>query len=266
MHARECEGEEDLGDEVPVAGRVERVGGDAAKPERLLQQDAVDWKARARERARAERQLGHAAPGVGEPLPVAHQGPGVRQQDVRPADGLRALSVRVTREDVVDPIAGAREQGASQGREVRVHLVDRVQGPKPEIGRDLVVARPPGVELPRDRPHLLVQQALDQRVDVFIGRAHGGAVRQPLRHAVQAFEQVRFLDGGEDADAAERVDPGLARRDVLRPQAVVHRQAAIQGIERFARPEGEPPAPHLVRRGFGRLVRGRGRGRGRGHG
>ena len=111
------------------------------------------------------------------------------------------------------------------------------------------------MQLPRDRAHFLVQQALDQRVDVLIGRAHGGTVGQPLGDAVQALEQLRLFGGREHTHPAKGVDPGLARGHVLGPDAVIDGETAVQRIEGFARSQGEAPAPHLVRRGFRRLVR-----------
>src|SRR2546430_14797293 len=61
----------------------------------------------------------------------------------------------------------------------------------------------------------------------------GGTIGEPLRHMVEALEQLGLLAGGEHSNPAEGVDPGLARGDVLGPEPVVHRQAAIQRVERF---------------------------------
>src|SRR2546426_6235719 len=54
---------------------------------------------RSRERARAKRHLRRAAARVGEPLAVAHQRPGVREQHVGPPHRLRALAVGVAGEN-----------------------------------------------------------------------------------------------------------------------------------------------------------------------
>src|SRR3989454_9372516 len=89
------------------------------------------------------------------------------------------------------------------------------------------------------------------RSHVLSGSARGGAVGQPLGDAVQPLEHVRFFGRREHADAAQGLDPGLAGRDVLRPEAVVHGETAVQGIERLAPPPGEPPPPPLVGRGGG---------------
>src|SRR3989441_3418118 len=112
---------------------------------------------------------------------------------------------------------------------------------------------------------LRIQQSLHQGVHVLVRGTYGGTIGELLRYAVEALEQLGLLAGGEHSDPAEGVDPGLARGDVLGPEPVVHRQAAIQRVERFTGAEAEAAAPHLVRR-RGRRSRGRPRGRGRGRG
>src|SRR2546430_6059247 len=69
--------------------------GHGAESEGFLEQHAVDDEARSRDRPRAERQLGYTAPRVGEPLAVAHERPGVGDQDVRPAHRLDRESTRL---------------------------------------------------------------------------------------------------------------------------------------------------------------------------
>src|SRR6266571_4449831 len=151
---------------------------------------------------------------------------------------------------------------APERGEVRVELVDRPQGPEPQVGGHLVVARPASVQLAGYGTVLRIQQSLHQGVHVLVRGTHGGTIGEPLRHTVEALEQLGLLAGGEHSDPAEGVDPGLARGDVLGPEPVVHRQAAIQRVERFTGAEAEAAAPHLVRR-RGRRSRGRRGGRGR---
>src|SRR2546427_3561526 len=49
---------------------------------------------------------------------------------------------------------------------------------------------------------------------LFRSRPHRGAVGQPLGDAVESLEQLRLLRRGHHTDAAQRVDPRLAGRDV----------------------------------------------------
>ena len=88
-------------------------------------------------------------------------------------------------------------------------------------------------------------------MDVFIGRTGGRAVGESLGDAVQAVEELGFFFGGQHAHAAEGVHPGLAGGDVLRPEAVIHRETAVQGVEGFRGTQREAPAPHLMRGGRG---------------
>ena len=168
--------------------------------------------------------------------------------------------MRVTGQQDVDALAGPLDQHAAERCDVAVELVDGLQRPQPEIGGDLVVAGAAGVQLAGHRADFLVQQPLDERVHVFVGSACRGPVGQPLGHAVQPLEHPPFLPRQQHAHAAESVDPRLARRDVLRPEAVVHRETAVQRVERLARSQREPATPHLVRgvggrwRGLGRLL------------
>src|SRR2546430_14158281 len=99
----------------------------------------------------------------------------------------------VAREDRVDTLPRTRHEGAAERRQVRVELVDRAEGPETEVRRHLVVARAAGVELPRHGADLFVEQPLDQRVNVLIGGADRGAVRQPLGHAIQSVQELRLF-------------------------------------------------------------------------
>ena len=70
-------GEDELGREVAVADRVERVLGDGLEAEVAGQRLAVEGERGAGERARAERQHVDPPPRVAQALAVAHERPGV---------------------------------------------------------------------------------------------------------------------------------------------------------------------------------------------
>src|SRR6185503_6206158 len=109
----------------------------------------------------------------------------------------------------------------------RVQLVDRVQRPQAQIGGDLVVARAARVELTGQGADFGVQQSLDERMHVFVRCADRGAVGQFVGDAVEAVEQLRFFAGAQNAGAAERVPPRLAREDILGPEAVIDGKGAV---------------------------------------
>jgi len=188
MRADELNGEEDFRDKITVAGRVERIRRDRAKPERLLEQHPIDGKARARECTGTERHLGGAAARVPETLLIAHQRPGMSEEHVRPAHRLRTLTVRIAGKNRVEPAFCLDDERTAERGNRGIELVDRGQRPEPKIGRDLVIARASGVQLSRHRTDLGVEQALDQRVHIFVGRADRGAVRELLSDVIEAVE------------------------------------------------------------------------------
>ena len=114
------------------------------------------------------------------------------------------------------------------------------------------------MELPRHGTDLFIEQPLDQRVDILVGRTGRGAVRQTLGHAIQPVQELQLFRRRQYADPTQGVHPRLAGGHVLRPQAVIYGEAAIQRVERFARSQVEAAPPHLVGRG-GRRWRGLGR-------
>ena len=95
----------------------------------------------------------------------------IRQQVVRPQDGLRAPHMRVAGNHGIGILRRQIEQRritpASSSRSPVAFLAQ----PEPRIERDLFVAAAAGVDLVRHRAGPLLQLADDQRVDVFIGRA-----------------------------------------------------------------------------------------------
>ncbi len=168
------------------------------------------------------------------------------EQDVGPTHRLGALAVGIAGKDRVDPVFRLGHERASQDGHGRVEFVDRVEGPEAQVSGDLVVAGAAGVELPGHGADFFVQQPLDERVYVLVWRAHGCPVGEALGDAVEAVLELRLLGGRHNADPAERVHPRLARDDVLRPEAMMDGEAAVQRVERFARSQREAPAPHLM--------------------
>jgi len=68
---------------------------------------------------------------------------------------------------------------------------------------------------------------------VLVRRAHGRAIGEAFGDPVESFEELYLFDGCEDADATQRVNPGLAGGHVLRPEAVVDGEGAVEGVERL---------------------------------
>ena len=83
------------------------------------------------------------------------------------------------------------------------------------------------MQLSRDRANLGVEQALDEGVHVFIGRADRGAVGEFVGDAIEAAEELRFFTGSHHAGVTEGVHPRLARGDILRPEPMIDGKTAV---------------------------------------
>jgi hypothetical protein len=165
-------------------------GDTPAKPELARHEAAVGVEVHARQRPRAERELGRGAQHELEARGVAAEHPEVREQVVRQVHGLRALEMRVARHRPVLVALGERDEHALQTLELLERLQRVRASEHRHVGRDLVVARARGVQLAADRPDDLRQPALDRHVDVLVVVAE--AKRPPSissRHPLEAPEQ-----------------------------------------------------------------------------
>ena len=89
---------------------------------------------------------------------------------------LGDLQMRVTRHHRAGLGVGAVDQGPLQAAHFEIEAVDRIAQPQPQIGCDLVIARPRGMKAPRHRPDQLSEARLDVHVNVFVfGAEHKAA-------------------------------------------------------------------------------------------
>ena len=110
-----------------------------------------------------------------EPLDVTTERPGVREQVVREQHRLGVLQVRVARarrrrrRPPRPGVTSTRCNPSSAATSSRAGAL----GPEPQVGRDLVVATPPGVQLGAGVAGQLGDPPLDRGVDVLVrGREH----------------------------------------------------------------------------------------------
>src|SRR5690606_3964903 len=160
---------------------------------------------------------------------------------------------------VVHVRLGLVEQGALEAADVPVQPGGGPERPEPRVRGRLIVAGPPGVELPGDVADLFVQEPLDEGVDVLILRVLRRTRFDAGGHAAQPLVQGARLVRGQHARPEEPLDPRPAPLDVLAPETVIHRKAAVQLIQRRRGSYTETAAPEPVRRlAGGRLVAGHG--------
>src|SRR5687767_6738119 len=110
MRSGQRRNEYDFRHPIAVTDGIDRVVRDRLEAEQLLQERAVDLKAGARNRARAERQYGHAVECLMQTRTVAVERPEMREQPMRHTDGLRAPQMRIRRHQHVQMRACLLEQ------------------------------------------------------------------------------------------------------------------------------------------------------------
>ena len=113
---------------------------------------AVERVAGPGQRAGAERRDVGPAPGVGQPAAIALEHLHVGQQVVGEQDRLGGLDVGRPGHDGLAVALGQPDEGTLESEDRGVEPVDRATQPEPQVRRDLVVARPAGVELAGERP------------------------------------------------------------------------------------------------------------------
>ena len=140
---------------------------------------------RARHRPGAQGTAHDPRPGVAEARRVPAEGLDVREPVVREADGLGPLQMGVAGEHRLDVLSRPLEQDTPQLEQPALGRERDVAQKQREVGRDLVVPGPAGVELAGDGTQVGAQPGLDVHVDVFEGWIEGEAAvldlaRDPL--------------------------------------------------------------------------------------
>ncbi len=160
MHHAERDGKQQLGHEVAVGDRVERVGGHAVEAELTGSRLAVQRVPGTGERPGTERRDVRAAAAVGQPAAVALEHLDVRQQVMGEEDRLGRLDVRHPRQDrVALPLREAHQRAlharGPRRRARRSSGAPRAAGPWPP-GRcesaPCGASRPPARYARRVRP------------------------------------------------------------------------------------------------------------------
>ena len=111
---------------------------------------------------------------VAEPVDVAQQRLGVRQQRVSQQNRLRRLRVRLARHDCVRMAFRLLDDGPNQVRYLHGDIANRVAHPHSEEGGNLIVPGATGTQPPTDlRADPLDESALHRTVDILVRRPRG---------------------------------------------------------------------------------------------
>ncbi len=171
VHADHRRDEEELGDEVTIADRVDGVGDRASEAQLGGDRLRVERKGGSGQRPGAQRRERRPDVPVGETVEVAAERVRVLGQLVPEGHRLGVLQVGEAGSRAVDVglgLVGQRDDQVDEGRRDGPGPVAQVEA---EVGGHLVVAAAPGAQLPADRAEQLEEAALDRRVDVLVRRA-----------------------------------------------------------------------------------------------
>ncbi len=157
---------------------------------------------------------------------------------------LRALQVRVPGHVDVLGRLRALEQHPLESMHVRDDVGALAPDEQTERGRDLVVARPPGVELGARIAGELGHPPFDGGVDVLVGRRElERTVGELLLRPVECREHRGGLVGGEDVGAREPGDVRARTREVVGRETPVEREALGEREQLVGGAVGEPTVP-----------------------
>ena len=166
---------------------------------------------------------------------------------VRGEDRLRALQMGITGQDQVAVPLGGGDVGGLQGDEAGVDPVERVAGPELDVGGDLVVPAPSGMELPADVADPLDERRLDVHVDVFAFEREREVPRLDLvANRGQPARDLPALVGGDQTDRGEHRRVGDRPPDVVLEEPTVKRDRLAELFDATVGPPVEPSPPRLV--------------------
>ena len=167
MHHGDAGGGTEFDGEIPVADGVQRILGDVLEAELAGRECAIDGKRGSGQRRGAERHHVGAAPAVGETLSVAYQHLMPGQQVMAEGHRLGGLQMGEAGHQGVGVLLRQVEQCAAQLADECQQAVDFVAQVEPDVGSDLVVTRPTGVQLLANIADQLNQSSLDIHVHIF---------------------------------------------------------------------------------------------------
>ena len=153
MKRRLCGGRKELKREVAVGNRVQTVRHGAIKAKRQCRCGAVNREGCSRKCGRAQGGLVQPAAAIGKAAAVALCHFIIGHQMMAKRNRLRDLQMREAGHDAVGMFFGACHQRRLECAQTSIDFMGRIAHPKAEVGGDLVIARPRGVQPSRWFPH-----------------------------------------------------------------------------------------------------------------
>ena len=148
------------------------------------------------------------------------------QQVVGQQHRLRPLQVRVAGQVHVGRVGGPLGQRLLQRHDVVGHAHEGAPAPQAQVGRHLVVAAAPGVQLGPDVAGQLGDPALDGRVDVLVaGGVDEHAGGELLLDQIERIDERAHLAVAQDPDLAQPLHVGPRAHQVVEGQDLVVGQA-----------------------------------------
>ncbi len=171
----------------------------------------------------------------------------MREEEVRPSDGLSALKMGVARHESIDLFPATRDHDLDQVLEVALDGLDLVHEPETHVGGDLVVPGPARVQLATDAADELGEASLVGGVNVLVVRVDfKGAILPLLTDLFEAGDDLVLLLLVEHAGLDEGSGVGLRSTNVLSVHALVVGERLVVGEEERVVLAGEAAAPELA--------------------
>jgi len=139
------------------------------------------------------------------------------------------------------------DDGALQSSQRGVEPSGRVHGPKSRCRRDLIVPAPTRMQLRCDVTDLVVQEAVDQGVNILIGRPRLRTGLEARGHGVQSALDRPALLECQHRGVIQGHRPGFRQLNVVGPKAKIDVDGVVQRFELRRGRAGESATPQLVR-------------------
>ena len=211
--------------EITVGNRIERVGNHTRKAKFGSRHLTIERIARTGKRGSTQRAVVGGIKGGLQACKVAREHPGIRQQMMRQQHGLSMLHVRVARQNHLVVLLGRIHQHMAQLKIGLHELLGQCLDAQARVGRNLVVARTPGMQALTGLSDAARQLALDGHMNVLVVDIEGEVAGiDILFDSGQALGNRLLVLGTDDALGGQHLGMCLRASDILLIEMFVDRQ------------------------------------------